>query len=198
MAAPRPSLRKQAVEAALELAVEVGWTELRMHMIADRLGVPLVELGCEFRDLDAIANAWFAQLLERTLRESSPRIDGLSADARLLQVMAAWFRAHEPYAAVSRDMLRLKLHPTHPHHWLPMAFDLSRLMHWFLDAARIEGTGLRRALQEIAITGLFLAALARWAWPGQPDPSRALAALERRLRLAAPLFADHRPRPATA
>jgi AcrR family transcriptional regulator len=198
MAAPRPSLRERAVEAALALAAEVGWAQLRMHMIADRLGVPLVELGREFRDPDAIANAWFAQVLERTLRQASPQTDGLAADARLLQVMAAWFRALEPHAAVSRDMLRLKLHPTHPHHWLPMAFDLSRLMHWFLDAARIEGTGLRRALQEIAITSLFLRTLARWAWPGQPDAGRALRALERQLRLAAPLFADRRPRPATA
>lgn len=199
MPAGRPELRERAVAAALDLAGEVGWAGLRMHMIADRLGVPLADLAREFRDLDAIANAWFARVLETALAVATAEIEGLPATERLLRVVGAWFDALEPHAAVSREMLRLKLHPSHPHHWVPMAFDLSRLMHWFLDAARIEGSGARRALQEIAITGLFLGALARWAWPGPPCARRARRHLERRLRLAAPLFAD-RPRraPATA
>lgn len=199
VAARREDLRRRAVHAALELAGEVGWAELRMHTIADRLGVPLAELACEFRDLDAVANAWFARVLETALDAATPEIEGLPATERLLRVVGAWFDALEPHAAVSREMLRLKLHPSHPHHWVPMAFDLSRLMHWFLDAARIEGSGVRRALQEIAITGLFLGALARWAWPGPPRAGRARRHFERRLRLAEPLFADRpRSRPATA
>ncbi len=199
MPAGRPALRERAVGAALDLAGEVGWADLRMHMIADRLGVSLTDLVREFRDLDAIANAWFARVLETALDMATPGIDRLPATERLLHVVGAWFDALEPHAAVSREMLRLKLHPSHPHHWVPMAFDLSRLVHWFLDAARIEGSGARRALQEIATTGLFLGALARWAWPGPPRAGRARRHFERRLRLAAPLFAD-RPRrgPATA
>jgi AcrR family transcriptional regulator len=199
MAAGRPALRERAVAAALDLAGETGWADLRMHMIADRLGVPLGDLAREFRDLDAIANAWFARVLETALDVAAPEMEGLTAAERLLRVVGAWFDALEPHAAVSREMLRLKLHPSHPHHWVPMAFDLSRLMHWFLDAARIEGSGARRALQEIAITGLFLGALARWAWPGPPRAGRARRHFERRLRLVATLFAD-RPRrgPATA
>ena len=193
------SLREESVKAALALATERGWADVRMHMIADRLGVPLVELAREFRDLDAIANAWFAQVLERVLVESSQELDRRSPEERLLLVMGAWFEALEPYAAVSRDMLRLKLHPSHPHHWLPMIFDLSRLMHWFLDVARIEGTGLRRALQEIVITGIFLGALGRWAAAPKPDAERARRHLRHCLERTGPLFAGSAgKRPATA
>lgn len=197
--AGRGELRERAVATALDLAAGTRWADLRMHMVADRLGVPLAELAREFRDLDAVADAWFARVLETVLTDAVRGIDGLPAEERLARAMGGWFDALGPHAAVSREMLRLKLHPSHPHHWVPMAFDLSRLMHWFLDAARIQGRGPRRVLQEVAITGIFLGALARWAWPRRPDAGRARRHLERRLRLAAPLFAD-RParRPATA
>jgi hypothetical protein len=69
-------------------------------------------------------------------------------------------------------MLRAKLHPSHPHHWVPMIFDLSRLMHDFLDVARIASTGRQRALAEDGLTLIFLATLRDWLRePGRtPEP----------------------------
>ena len=72
-------------------------------------------------------------------------------------------------------MLRGKLYPGHPQHWVPLAFDLSRLIHWFLDAALIASTGYRRQLAEIGLTVLFLAGPARLAAPTPTAVSRASA-----------------------
>lgn len=168
-------------------------------MLADRLEIWLVGSAAEYRDLDAIADAWFAQVLGEVLAEVPRQIERPPADQRLLRTMTASFEHLAPHALVSRDMLRLKLNPSHPHHGLPMVFDLSRLMHWFLDGARIEGRGAWRALRGTVITGIFPGALARWAWPRRPDAERAGRYLRRRLRLAA-LFADRGPRlrPATS
>lgn len=57
-------------------------------------------------------------------------------------------------------MLRAKLHPSHPHHWVPAVFSLSRLVHWALDVARLDARGLARQAEEVGVTLAVLAALA--------------------------------------
>ena len=56
--------REQIVAASLELAAEAGWDDLRLHQVAERLGLPLAGVHAEFRDRDAIANAWFDRALD--------------------------------------------------------------------------------------------------------------------------------------
>ena len=86
-------------------------------------------------------------------------------------------------------MIGEKLYLTHPHHWVPLAFNLSRLMHWFLDAARIQGTGRTRQMEEIGITAIFLGALAVWARDDTPALERTRRFLRRRLDRADRLMA---------
>jgi hypothetical protein len=66
-----------------------------------------------------------------------------------------------------------------------MIFDLSRLMHDFLDVARIASTGRRRQLAEVGLTAIFLASLRDW----RRDPGRAGERLRRRLATADRLLA---------
>ena len=81
-------------------------------------------------------------------------------------------------------MLREKLYPGHPQHWGPLIADLSRLMHWFLDAARIASTGRARQLAEIGLTALFLATLRSWLRDDSEGQIRAREQLERGLQAA--------------
>ena len=63
MADPDP-LRGRIVDAALAAAEEAGgWRDLRPHLVARRVGVPLSAVLDRFRDADAIADAWFARAL---------------------------------------------------------------------------------------------------------------------------------------
>jgi hypothetical protein len=56
-------------------------------------------------------------------------------------VMMRWFDATAAHRRVTGEMIRAKLYTSHPHHWVPMIFSLSRLVHDLLDAARVEGRG---------------------------------------------------------
>ncbi len=169
--------RERIVDAELELAEVQGWANVRLHQVADRLGLPLHAVGAEFADLDAIANAWFRRAHDAVLSMPPAALEG-PAPERLERVVMCWFEALAPRRRVTGQMLRTKLYPSHPHHWVPLIFDLSRLMHSFLDAARIRSTGRQRQLAETGLTLIFLATLRSWI---DDDPEHIRADLRRRL-----------------
>lgn len=153
-------LRQRIIAAAMEEAAEAGWYELRLHRVADRLGLALPDLLAEFRDADAIADAWFAGALAAMLATPAEALEGLPASARLEQVLMRWFGHHAEHRSIVVGMLRAKMHLSHPHHWGPAIFNLSRLMHWALEAARLDSRGLARQAEEVGLTLAFLRALA--------------------------------------
>jgi AcrR family transcriptional regulator len=77
-AGPDP-LRDRIIDAAVALAEEDagGWYDLRLHLVARRLGVPLEAVLDRFRDADAIADAWFARALRAMARKPGPGSDAL-------------------------------------------------------------------------------------------------------------------------
>jgi AcrR family transcriptional regulator len=154
--------RDRIVDAALELGEQRGWSNLRLYQVAERAGLSLAEVGAAFPDQDALANAWFARALAAL--ESVPPDDlaGRPPPERLHIVMMRWFDALAPRRELTVQMLEAKLYLSHPHHWVPMIFDLSRLVHWFLDAARIASTGRGRRLAEVGLTAVLLASLRVW------------------------------------
>jgi AcrR family transcriptional regulator len=180
----RPSRRDRIVDATLAVAAEVGWANLRLHQVAERLDLPLAEVHAVFRDKDAVANAWFDRAVAAMLRAPASELAGRPPPERLLAVMMRWFDALAPQREVAREMLGEKLYPSHPHHWAPLIADLSRLIHWFLDAARIASTGRQRQLAEIGLTTLFLASLRTWLRDGSPDQERTREQLRRGLEAA--------------
>ena len=146
----------------MALAAEQGWHDVSLNRVAERLGVALADIQAVFRDRDAIADAWFARALAAMLAPPPEGFADLPASARAEMMILRWFRVQAPHARVAGAMLLTKAWPSHPHHWVPMVFDLSRLVHWWLDAARIEHTGLRRMAEEVFLTGLLLRALCAW------------------------------------
>ena len=177
-------VERRVVEAALAIAAERGWDQVRLHGVADRTGLPLAEIGRRFRDVDAVANAWFGKAREALLATPAAELAGRPADARLALVFARWLDHLAPRREVAGEIVRLKLHPSHPHHWVPLIFDLSRLVHDLLDAARVEGTGRLRQAQEIGLTLIVLATLGEWLRDASPGQERTKRRLARRLTRA--------------
>jgi AcrR family transcriptional regulator len=173
--------RARILAAALDSAAESGWYDLRLHVVSDRLGLPLAAVHAEFRDADAIANEWFARALDAMLAEPGPGFAALAPSVRMRRVLLRWFDAQAAHRRVVRSMLGAKLHASHPHHWVPMAFDLSRLMHWALEAARLDARGLARQAEEVGLTLVFLRALAVWLCDESPGQARTRAFLARNL-----------------
>jgi AcrR family transcriptional regulator len=178
------TVRDRIVDAALDLAEEHGGANVRLYQVAERAGLSLAEIGAEFRDQDAIANTWFARGLA-TL-ESLPAADvaDRATPDRLHVAMMRWFDALAPHREVTVAMLEAKLYLSHPHHWAPMIFDLSRLVHWFLDAARIASTGRARRLAEVGLTAIFLGGLRVWRRDDTAGQERTRDYLRRRLSAA--------------
>jgi AcrR family transcriptional regulator len=172
------------LEASLDEAEAHGFADLRLHVVADRLGLSLAEVRAHYRDADAIADAWFGRALDAMLQPMPEGFAAWPAAERLSLVIERWLGALTPRRRLTGRMLRAKLWPSHPHHWVPLAFDLSRLVHWMLDAARIEGRGPIRALEEIGTTALVLATLRDWLRDTSPDSTRTRQRLRRRLAAA--------------
>ena len=190
MATDEATLRARILEAAMDQAARDGWHDLSLVTLAGRLEISLAELHAEFRDRDAIANAWFDRALAAMLAPAPEGFAALRPSRRAEAMILRWFRAQSPHARLAGEMLRVKAWPSHPHHWVPMVFDLSRLVHWWLDASQIEEGGVRRMVQEVRLTTVLLAALVAWqkdAKAGEPETlPRTQALLARGLK-----FLDH-------
>jgi AcrR family transcriptional regulator len=176
------ALRGRIVDAAMALAAGQGWHDVSLNQVAERLGLGLADIAAHFRDRDAIADAWFARALAAMLAPPPEGFAELAASARAETMILRWFRAQSAHARVAGEMLLTKAWPSHPHHWVPMVFNLSRLVHWWLDAARIEHTGFRRMAEEVRLTALLLRALVAWQADARAGEAEALPRTERVLR----------------
>lgn len=180
----QPPLNARILKAALGLAEKQGWRNVRLSQVAGRLKISLSEVHTHYRDLDAVANAWFGQALDAMLAPPGKGFSKLPAKDRLRIVLVRWLDFLAEHRDVTTQMVAGKLYPAHAHHWAPMAFNLSRLVHWWLDAAAIVSRGGQRRVEEIGLTALFLATFACWGRDGGPSQERTKRFLERRLNTA--------------
>lgn len=182
----KPPEQDDVVDTALAMAAETGWDALAMRDLAAHLKMSPAELHAVFADKNAIADAWFERALAAMLEPPPKGLEDVEARVRLDILMLRWFDALAPYRDVTRQMLGDKMWVFHPHHWVPMIFDLSRLVQWWRDAAGMTAMGRRRQIEELALTAIFLATLRYWCRDGSDDQEGTRAFLARRLRL--PLF----------
>jgi AcrR family transcriptional regulator len=183
-AAKRGTVRDRILDAALELGAERGWSNVRLYQVAESAGVSFATIGAEFREMDALTNAWFARALAMVERSPAQEVADQPAPERLHVVIMRWFDALAPHREVTGEMLRAKLYLSHPHHWVPLIFDLSRLVHWFLDAARIASTGRARQMAEIGLTAIFLGSLRVWLRDDSAGSEHTRSYLRQRLAAA--------------
>jgi AcrR family transcriptional regulator len=183
-AKPRPKaedLSARIVDTALELAEELGWEGLRLRELAAQVGIPMGELLMHYRDKDALANAWFGRAWQAMLAEPPSGFARQPAEGRLYLLMMRWFDALAGHREVTGQMLKEKLYPAHPHHWVPLLFNLSRTVHWLRDAALLDARGRRRQIEEIGLSALFLATLRVWLNDESTDQTRTREYLTSRL-----------------
>ncbi len=190
---PNPGLRARIVDAAIGRAEEVGWDNVRLRGVAETLGVTLAEVAGQYRDLDAVANAWFARAREAMLAPLPGEVAQGPARERLETLILRWFDALAPHREVTTQMLAAKMWPFHPHHWVPMIFNLSRTILWLRDAAALDAPSPRRQVEEVGLSGLFLATLAVWTRDDTNGQERTRRFLKHRLdaadRIVARVFA---------
>lgn len=176
------------LDLALDVAEEVGFDQLRLSAAAERARVSPAEVARLFPDTNAVADAWFARAYAAIWATPDAELDHPDPAVRLERVILRWLDALAPRRALTGRMLAAKLWPSHPHHWVPMVFDLSRLVHAFLDVARVPGAGPERAAQEIGATALLLGTLALWLVDPSPGQQATRSALRQGLAVGAGLL----------
>jgi hypothetical protein len=191
------AVKDRILAVSLAIAEEKGaWAELRLVDVAERLAMSPSDVVEHFRDVDSVANAWFQKGLKAMIAPKAVGFAEAPAIDRLEICLLAWFEAMARHREVTSQMLSGKLHLSHPHHWLPMVFDLSRLIHWLREAALLPAPyGTRRAsLEEIGLTALFLATLGVWRGDESPGQQRTRDFLRRELerseRVVMQMFPD--------
>lgn len=182
--AAEPAAAERILEATLALAEVQGWEEVRLRQVAEQLELPSSEVLAHYRDLDAVADAWFGKALEAMLATPPEELADLAPRERLHHLLMRWFDRLVVYRRVTGEMLSTKLYLSHPHHWVPMIFNLSRTIQWLRDCAGLDAGGLRRQVEEVGLTSLFLATLAVWVRDDSEGQARTRAFLARGLGLA--------------
>ncbi|HEX9570174.1 MAG TPA: TetR/AcrR family transcriptional regulator [Rhodospirillales bacterium] len=181
--------RARILETALTLAGDKGWQEVSFIRLGRRLGMTLAELRRHYRDLDAIADAWFRRAQDAMLAKPPAGFHDRPAKQRLEFLILRWFDALAPYRRITAEMLAGKLWLFHPHHYVPMVFNLSRLIQWLRDAAGLTVQGTRRQAEEIGLTLTFIVTLAVWCRDETEGQARTRAFLAARLDQADALLA---------
>lgn len=176
-------LAERILAAALEMAEERGWEAVELTEVAARLDIPARSVLDHYRDLDAVANAWFMRGWRAMLADKPEDFDDRPSRERIEFCMLAWFDALASHRRVTVQMLRTKAHWPHLHTWVPMLFDLSRTIQWLREAARLDASyGTRRAqMEEIGLTALFVATLRIWAHDDTPNQQDTRHYLRKRL-----------------
>ncbi len=179
--APAGDPAARILDTALDMAGDAGWSGLRLGAVADRLDIPMAGILEHYRDKDAVADALFRRACKAMLAAPPGGFGDLPMLDRLHLLLMRWFEALAPHRRIAGQMLADKLYLSHPHHWVPMVFNLSRTIHWLLDAAGDESKGRKRQLIEIGMTGIFLATLRVWTRDDSDGQARTREFLKNRL-----------------
>ena len=176
--------REKILAAALDLAWNQGWANVRMNHIASYFDVSLVDIRDCYRDMDAIADDWFDHALTEMLMLPDKKCHGLPAKERLYNVITCWLDALARHHLVSVQMISNKFYLFHPQHWMPMIPSLSNLINWILHSAKIDSQGRQRKFEEIGLTLLIIATLRVWVYDDSENQSKTHAFLRQRLEQA--------------
>lgn len=169
------------VDETLALAEEAGWEGVRLRIVAERLDMPLDDLARRYRDLDAIADAWLGRGVAAMLAPMPADVAALPPEQRVEAAILRFLDALAPHRAVTAAMIAAKLWPGHPHHWVPLVFNLSRTVHWIREAAGLDAGGVRRQMEEVALTALVVATFAVWCRDRSEGQARTRRFLHRSL-----------------
>jgi AcrR family transcriptional regulator len=178
-------LRERILDTALVLAEERGrWSAVRLHDVADRLSISASQVLDHYRDLDAVADAWFLRALKAMVGAKPTDFLNQPEWRRIELCLIAWFDALATHRRVSVQMLRGKLHLSHPHHWGPMVFNLSRTIQWLREAAQLpaEYDTPQAQREEVGLTAIFLGAVLIWSSDNSAGQERTRRFLRRELK----------------
>jgi len=186
--APKPDL----LISAFALLAERGWAGLSLLALAERAGLPLVEVHRQLPDRRAILRALSERVDEAMLEIDRAELEGLPPRDKLFELIMRRLDALAPYqgglARLARDARG------DPCILLPITCRLDRSLRWMQELAGLRAHGLWARLQRRALLAAYLQALRTWFADDTGDLARTMAELDTLLRRVERLGGLREPR----
>jgi len=171
--------------AAFEVIAEQGLAGLSLTAVADRAGVPAVEVYRELPGRVALLGALSRRVDEAMLSYDPADLAGLPPRDRVFELMMRRLDALTPYRAglvrLGRDLRR------EPGLVLLGSCRFDRSLRWLQEAAGLPSHGLRARLRRGMLGAVYLATLRVWQGDESGDHARTMAELDKGLRRIEPV-----------
>ncbi len=181
----KPELREAIVDTAVAIAERSSWEAVRLFDVATELAISLDDIRIYFREKEDLVDAWFDRADSQMLKAAETvEFLSLSPRERLHHLIITWLDALAAHRKVTRQMIGAKLEPGHLHIQIPAVMRISRTVQWMREAAQRDATFLRRALEETALTTIYLATFVYWMRDESENFQRTRDFLEQKLQMA--------------
>jgi AcrR family transcriptional regulator len=177
---PAQSKTPEAVlDAALALAAEKPWEDVRLSDIAQRAGVSLSDLRACYGGKIEILAAFSRRIDRAVLDEVDPDLDSEPVHERLFDIMMTRLDALAPYREAVRSVFKsFERRPGDLFAWNPIAV---RSMTWMLEASGIDSGGRLGRIGAQGLGVVFGRTLRVWLKDEDPGMARTMVELDRRL-----------------
>lgn len=180
-----PETREHIVDAALALAEARAWEAVRLHDVADALGITLDDVRQFFAEKEDVVEAWFDRADGAMLRAAEDEgFQRLRPRERIHHLIMTWLDALSAHRRVTRQIILGKMEPGHIHIQVPGLMRVSRTVQWVREAAHRDATYLHRALEETVLTSIYLMTFFHWMYDESRGSARTSAFLQGWLALA--------------
>jgi AcrR family transcriptional regulator len=170
---------------AFEEIAERGWAGFRLAALADRAGVPLVEVRRQLSGRGAILAGLNRRVDEAMLSFERAELEGLPPRDRVFELIMRRLDAMAPFRAGLRRLAREGL--CDPAMMLLTACRIDRSMAWLQEAAELRTSGLRASLGRRALGAVYLQTLRVWFRDESVDLAKTMAELDKQLRRIEPV-----------
>ena len=171
------------LEKAIILAQKSSWESFSLTELAFLLDCSLSDIKQFYRSKDDMAEALFNRADDAMLSLSSAKdYRNLTSDDKLFECIMIWFESLAPYRPLVREILAYKLEPGHFHLQAHGITRISRTVQWFIEASDRKNTGLKRIVDEAAVTSAYLASFSFFLFDNSEQHANTRALLKSRLR----------------
>ena len=185
----RTNFEQAIVDTALMLADEKGWESVRLYQVAEILHKPLQEIRLHFREKEEIIDAWFDHADQAMLQACEPESFAQEGTREKLHLLIMkWLAALQLHRRVARQMIVGKLEPGHIHYQVQGLLRISRTVQWLREAAGISSVLPWRALEEAALTAIYLATFTKWMFDESEESQSTSRFLQESLNAACRLY----------
>ncbi len=178
-------IRDAIIDAAVTLAAQKSWEAVRLYDVAKDLNLTLDQIRHYFREKEDVADAWFDRADSAMLQQAEATdFYALSVEQRIFQLVMGWLDALSSQRKVTRQMILGKLELGHLHIQIPAVMRISRTVQWIREAAHRDATFVRRALEESALTTIYLMTFIFWMQDDSLESTRTQQFLKQKLQQA--------------